>query len=324
MAVSPSCDTVLAVRFLVLGPLQVLDGGRTVPIRGRRLREVLACLLADPNQVVSVDSLVDRLWPHRPPGRPAAAVQVYVGRLRVLLEPGRAARAQGGRISREGAGYRLTVDEDELDLFEFRRLVEDGRGVLRAGSPGRASELLHRALGLWRGPVLADVNVDALARDYVPILTDARLAAVEDRVDADLQLGRHGELVSELTALVEEHPERERLRAAYLVALYCCGRKPDALANYDCWRRRMRDEQGLDPGPELQRTWQDIIADHPRLAILAAGREAGWGCQLPAALPDLRPASTARLGDLVATASGHPQQDRHLNDGQQPPHGCLH
>lgn len=319
-AVSPSCDTVLAVRFLVLGPLQVFDGGRAVPIEGRRLREVLACLLADPNQIVSVDSLVDRLWPRRPPGRPAAAVQVYVGRLRALLEPGRAARARDGRISTEGAGYRLTVDEDELDLFEFRRLVDDGRGALQAGSPGSASDTLHRALGLWRGPVLADVNVDALARDYVPVLADARLAALEDRVDADLQLGRHGNLVGELTALVEDHPERERLRAAYLVALYCCGRKPDALANYDRWRRRMRDEQGLDPGPELQRTWQDIIADHPRLAILAAGREAGWGCQLPAALPDFvgREAELARLSDHLTRPASEPATVRVLGISGEP------
>jgi DNA-binding SARP family transcriptional activator/tetratricopeptide (TPR) repeat protein len=306
--VSLSCDTVFAVRFLVLGPLQVLDDDRTVPIEGRRLREVLACLLADPNQIVSVESLVDRLWPGRPPGRPAATVQVYVGRLRALLEPGRTARARDGRICTEGAGYRLTVDRDELDLFEFERLVEDGREALRAGSPEMASDLLRRALGLWRGPVLADLDVDALTRDYVPGLTSARLGAVEDRVDADLQLGRHGDLAGELTTLVEKYPERERLRAAYLVALYRCGRKPDALANYDRWRRMMRDEQGLDPGLELQRTWQDIIVDDPRLAMLAAGGEVGLGCQLPAALPDFvgREAELARLSDQLARPASEP------------------
>ena len=175
-----------------------------------------------------------------------------------------------GRSSRTSSsssrgGYALAVDAERIDALRFERLVDEGRAALADDDPARAAELLRSALALWRGPALGDLAYERFAQDEVARLEELRLAAVEERIEADLRLGRHVELVAELEGLVREHPLRERLRAQHMLALYRSGRQADALESFRDARRSLVDELGLEPGRELRELEQAILAQDPAL-----------------------------------------------------------
>jgi DNA-binding SARP family transcriptional activator len=246
------------VEFRILGPLEVVESGRAIPLGGPRQRTLLAVLLTRPNEVISVDRLVDELWADRPPAAAVNALQYHVSQLRKLL--GRAEAI----VTRE-PGYLIRVQPDELDLLRFERLVDEAE---RAPAE-RAAALLRDALDLWRGPPLADLAHEPFAQPEIRRLEELRLTALERRVDADLELGRHDHLVAELEALVAEHPLRERLRAALMRALYASGRQAEALDLYRETRRTLIDELGIEPSPALQELEQAILRQDPALSARA-------------------------------------------------------
>jgi YVTN family beta-propeller protein len=245
------------LEFRILGPLEVLDDGRRIALGGPRQRAVLAVLLLHRGDVVSVDRLIDLVWSDRPPATAVKTLQVYVSHLRRALGDGVVVTASGG--------YSLAVEAERVDALRFERLVSEGHSALASDGPERAAELLRSALALWRGPALGDLAYETFARDAVARLDELRLAAVEERVEADLQLGRHRELVGELEGLVREHPLRERLRGQQMLALYRSGRQADALESYRRARRALTDELGIEPGRELRRLEHAILTQDPAL-----------------------------------------------------------
>jgi DNA-binding SARP family transcriptional activator len=216
-------------------------------------------LLLRAGEPVSRERVIADLWGERPPDGAVKTVQAVVSRLR------RALGGDAARLVSSAAGYRLRVEPDEFDLGRFERLCEDGRRALAAGSYGRAAARLRAALGEWRGPALADVAFEPFAPPEIARLEDLRAAAIEDRVEADLAMGRGGELVGELERLVAAEPLRERLRGQLVLALYRAGRQGEALDAYREAVRTLDAELGLHPGPELERLQQAILAHDPAL-----------------------------------------------------------
>jgi DNA-binding SARP family transcriptional activator/class 3 adenylate cyclase len=251
------------IEFRILGPLQVVSEGRVLPLGGRKQRALLALLLLDRNHVVPRDRLVDALWGDRPPASAANSVQVYVSKLRRLLDEG---TEDGSALLTESPGYLLRVPTGSLDADEFERLVAEANIALAAGSFAEAETTLARALELWRGPALADLATEAFARPDVARLEDLRLQALEARFEAMLSVGRQAEAVGELQALVGFHPLDERLRAQLMVALYRSGRQADALDTYRTFRRLLSDELGLEPSPKLRTLEQSILRQDESLA----------------------------------------------------------
>jgi DNA-binding SARP family transcriptional activator len=241
------------MEFRILGPLEALDNGRPVPLGGSKQRTLLASLLLHANDVVSRDRLIDELWGASPPATAATALQVYVSQLRKAL----------GRdlILTQPPGYLIRVSDDELDLHRFERLVVTARGE----APAHGARLLREGLALWRGAPLAELDED-FARVERGRLEEQRLAALEQRVEAELALARHAELVPELEGLVRKEPLRERLRGQLMLALYRCGRQADALEVYRSGRRLLDEELGLKPDDELQRLERAILNHDPSLA----------------------------------------------------------
>lgn len=258
-------------RFLILGPLQVVHGGREIPVRRGKLRSLLIMLLLGNDQVVSTDRLVNGLWSGNPPDTAVKTLQTYVSQLRTLLEPGRDAGRWGGSLATEHMGYRLLADADAVDARRFERLAGEG-GELAARDPAAARNLLADGLRLWRGPALADVATEAFAEAEAARLEELRLTAVEQRVAADLALGRHELVVAELRELVRRYPLRESLWEHLMLALYRGGRQAQALRAYQDVRRILGDQLGLSPGPALTMTQERILRQDPTLSPPAAAR----------------------------------------------------
>ena len=245
------------VEFRILGSLEVVDDGREIPLGGTRQRAVLAILALHRGNVVSVDRLVDELWGERTPDTAVKTLQVYVSRLRKALG--------GTALITQSGGYLLDLDPGQLDSHRFETLAGEGRKLLARGDAGAAAEQLRRALDLWRGPPLADFSYDSFAQGEIARLEELRLVVLEDRIDADLALGRHAELVPELESLARAHGRRERLRGQLMLALYRSGRQSDALESYRDARRTFVDELGLEPGRELQGLERAILTQDPAL-----------------------------------------------------------
>ncbi len=242
----------------MLGPLEVYDGERRLALGGTKQRSVLAILLLHLGETVSSDRLIDELWGEHPPVDAQTALQQHVSRLRKAL-------GSNGVLVTRAPGYALEAPAEQLDLARFRALVEQGRSELD-DTPWAAARTLRKALEQWRGPPLADLASEPFVGPSAHALEEERLAALESRIDADLACGRHAELVGELTSLVREHPLREHLRAQLMLALYRSGRQADALDAYTDARRALVDELALEPGPELQRLQQAILAHDAELA----------------------------------------------------------
>jgi DNA-binding SARP family transcriptional activator len=240
------------MEFRLLGPLEVRDGDRAVALGGVKQRALLALLLLNVNRVVPRERLIDELWGEHPPETAVASVQVYVSRLRKLLP--------AGALETRPPGYLLAVEPESVDLQRFRRLTAQARSA----DPGEASRLLEQALGLWRGTALAEFVEEPFARVEAGRLEELRLVALEDRFEAELALGRHRELVAELEPLIAVEPQRERLRAQLMLALYRCGRHGEALAAFQ-EARAVLDELGLEPSSALRQLERQILTQDPGL-----------------------------------------------------------
>jgi DNA-binding SARP family transcriptional activator len=252
------------VEFGILGPLEVRDGGRVVPIVGTRQRTLLAILLLEANRVVSSDRLLDALWGAEQPRSGATALRVRVSELRKTLDGER--RAGSARLLvTEPGGYALRIPLDSLDLHRFERLAAEGERALEHGDSALASLRLREALALWRGPALEGLGDWSFAQLEVARLEELRLAALELRIEADLALGGHAELIGELDALVQRYPLREHLRALLMRVLYRSGRQAEALALYAATRRALVEELGIEPGPALQQLHHAVLAQDPAL-----------------------------------------------------------
>ena len=259
------------IEFGLLGPLEVVLDSRRLAVGGWRQRALLGLLLLHANQVVPRESLIEGLWGERQPDTAANSLQVAVHALRKVLG--------ADRILTREPGYLVHVEPGELDLERFRRLTERARGE----APVDGAETLREALALWRGPTLANIDEAAFAGAAQSELEELRLTALEQRIAADLALGRHAELVHELEALVNRNPFRERLRRELMLALYRSGRQAEALEAYRQARRTLMDELGLEPGAELQELERAILRQDPALALQAGQVETN----LPAPLTPL-------------------------------------
>jgi DNA-binding SARP family transcriptional activator len=273
------------VEFRVLGPLQVLVDGGELELRRPKQRALLALLLLRVGEVVSADRLVEELWAGKPPKTAVGSLQNLVSGLRKQLG--------AGSIQTHAPGYRLVLDPEQVDLNRFERLVS------RAGETEEAqrrASLLREALALWRGPALADLALEPFAQIEIVRLEERRTAAREDLLDAELELGRHAQLVGELEALVSEHPLRERLRGQLMLALYRSGRQAEALEAYRLARETLVEELGIEPASELQQLEQSILR-HDK-ALDPAARVVA-----PSAEPDRRKTVTVLFTDVVDSTS---------------------
>ncbi len=256
--------------FGLLGPLVVRDGPREISVSAPRQRVLLAGLLLSAGRVVSLDALAGMLWEGEPPAGARGALHSAVQRLRSTLGP-----AGAELIETRAPGYLISIGDDKLDIRQFSALTTRGHAAAEAGDWAQAASLLREALGLWRGDPLADVPSPVLRDREVASLEDQRQQAVAARIDADLHLGRHSEVVAELRQLVAAHPLQEQFHAQLMLSLYRSGRQADALAAYQDARRIVTGELGLEPSPGLRLLHQRILAADGELQPGADGRAAG-------------------------------------------------
>jgi DNA-binding SARP family transcriptional activator len=248
--------------YRILGPIEVFDGERQLSLGGPRQRAVLALLLLHCNETITRDTMVDELWRDDPPPTAFKVVQNCVSNLRKELTGG------AETLRTVGGAYTLAVELGELDRDRFERLLGEGRAALAAGDSADAAELLRDALALWRGSPLSDFAYERFAQDEITRLEELHLAALEARIEADLALGRHVELVPELEALVGGHPLREHLRWQLMLALYRAGRQAEALEAYRDARRTLLAELGIEPGRMLHELERAILSQDPALEVL--------------------------------------------------------
>jgi DNA-binding SARP family transcriptional activator len=286
------------LQFRILGPLEVVGGAGPLPLGGPKQKAVLACLLVQANEVVPVDALAEAIWEGRPPDSATGTIRTYVSHLRKALDPGPAPEAARQVLLTRPPGYMLRAAPGQLDSHRFERLLEQGRRALLHGTADLALARLGEALQLWRGPALADFASESFARAEAARLEGCRLAAIEERIEAQLALGLHSELVAELEHLARMHPLRERLWGQLMLALYRAGRQAEALGVYQQTRVMLAEEMGIDPSPALRDLQRAILQQDPRLEWHPPGR-AG---QLPAS--DAGPA--AAPPDPAAPPAGGP------------------
>ena len=246
------------VDFRILGPLEVASNGDNVPLGGGKQRALLAVLLLHADRVVPVERIIDDLWGESVPDTAPKMVQVYVSQLRKQL-PGELLRTRA-------PGYVLELDGHALDLHRFDELVEQGRAALANGQPEQAARELRAALDLWRGSALAEFE-EPFAQLESARLEEQRVVCLEERIEADLALGRHAQLVGELESLVRRLPHRERLRGQHMLALYRSGRQAEALESYGAFRRMLSDDLGIDPSPALRELERQILQQAPSLEL---------------------------------------------------------
>jgi YVTN family beta-propeller protein len=254
-----------ALELLLLGPIAAKRDGHEIAIAGARQRALLAVLAASAGEVVASDRLIDELWGDEPPDTASTALHGLVSQLRKTLEPDRSPGAGPTVILTRAPGYVLNAEPDMLDVERFERLAAEGRSLLERGDCGAASDRLRQALELWRGAALAGAHETPSTRAETLRLEELKLEAIEDRVDADVALGRHADLVPELEALVRREPFRERLSGQLMLALYRSGRQAEALELYQRTRARFVDELGIEPTPRLRELEQAILRQDPEL-----------------------------------------------------------
>jgi DNA-binding SARP family transcriptional activator len=292
--------------FRLLGPLEVVgDDGEPLVLGGQQQRAVLAMLLLRANRVVSTDSLIDGLWKDNPPRTATTSLQNSIYALRKLLG--------APAIVTRSPGYMLVLDDDDLDLTRFERLVAEARRL----EPADRAEKLHEALALWRGDPLSDVGFEPAVEAEIRRLDELRITTLEDRIDADLACARYADVVPELVALVTAHPLRERLRAQLMLAHYHSGRQDDALRVYDNARRALA-EIGLEPSPQLQELHRWILrheVPRPRAADAQADDvhfEQIAAAVLAGRFVPVLGADTVLLGEQLATRFAYPDDAHDL------------
>jgi SARP family transcriptional regulator, regulator of embCAB operon len=257
--------------FRVLGPLEVSSGSTVGHLTASKPRQLLALMLLRPSLVVPVDTMSSELWEDEPPSSAQTTIQTYVLHIRRMLAS--TLGVSQAEVTRDilvttAGGYRLRVGPGELDLHDYERLVTDGRAALDRGDHDGGSALLSRALGLWRDTALADVRLGAVLRIDVARLEEDRLAAVQQRIDAQMRLDNHQGVLCELGCLAARHPLHEDLQARYMLALYRSGRRTDALDTFHRLRSTLRDGLGLEPSGRLQQLQQAILNADPALDLM--------------------------------------------------------
>jgi DNA-binding SARP family transcriptional activator len=295
------------VEFGILGPLQVLASERPVVLGAAKLRATLAVLLVHANQFTSLDRLVDELWEDRPPSSAAKLVPQYVSQLRRSLQPDWDRRCRAGPLlETRPRGYLLHVEGDALDADRFRAMVERSRCLGRSDAAQAAADGLRQALSLWRGVALADVPRTPSVAAAAVQLEELRIAAAGDRIEAELTVGRHSELVCELSALVSRHPLQERLRGQLMLALYRSGRQAEALQAYQAARQVLLEELGIEPGRALRQLQQAVLNGDPAL------EPAGDRMRVAATVPSAQ-VPPAQLPAAVADFTGRGRHLRQLH-----------
>ncbi|WP_432994625.1 BTAD domain-containing putative transcriptional regulator [Dactylosporangium sp. CA-233914] len=295
------------MEFRVLGPVQAFAAGDPVDLGDRKQRLILAVLLLEANQLVPVGRLMHLLWQDRPPATARRIVQTHISRLRSILHE-RHSTAGDLRLTRCGEGYLLTCDPQRVDVHRFRAEVERAR---HSGEDAERVGILRDALALWRGPALADVADDEIREELCGGLDESRLAALEERLDAELRLGHQDRLIDDLTELSTRYPHRQRLVGQLMLALHQAGRTADALRLYAGYRVRLAEELGLEPSPGLQRLHVSILRADPATAPATPARPAppapavaapARPRQLPADVPRFlgRESYLTRLGNALA------------------------
>ena len=306
----------MRIEFRILGPLEVSADGRVLPLGSPKQRALLALLLVHANETVSRDRLIEELWGDAAPASVESAFHVYLSRLRRLLE----SAGGGALLVREAHGYRLRVEPDQLDATRFASLAGEGREALAAGKVELAADRFRQALALWRGPPLADLQSERFAITAAARLDEERVSALEQRLEADLALGRHRELVGELETLVAENPYRERLRAQLMLALHRSGRQAEALQAYQDARRTLADELGLKPGHELKELEQAILRQDPTLTLERSAERQTEPEPSPPPLASVPPpleerkVVTVLFADLVVAERVDPEDVRTIQD----------
>lgn len=245
--------------FRILGPIEVVESDGSIRLGGPRQRATLAILLLEANRVVSVERLAEDLYAGAAPVTAVTQVQRQISDLRKVLPK--------QVIETRSPGYMIHVLTEQLDLNRFERQAENATQLLARGEAQRAAELLRDALALWRGAPLADLAYESFAQSAIERLDEIRLAALEQRIEADLALGRHRELVAELEQLTSEQPTRERFRAQLMFALYRSGRQPEALDVYRNTRETLMREFGIEPTPRLRELERAILTQDPALDL---------------------------------------------------------
>ncbi len=242
------------MRFRILGPLEVQTGTGWTAIGAAKWRAALACLLLNAGQVVSTDTLIDELWGDEPPARATNLVSIYVLRLRRLMGD-----TDGKTLVTRAPGYQLRLDPDDLDAQHFTDLMSEGRQALTGDDPQHAAKLLADALSLWRGKALADVPQSPFIEAEADRLDELRLSATELRIEADLACGRHRDVIPELHRMLADQQLREELWLLLMRALDGAGRRAEALTAYEQARTVIADQLGVDPGPEIQQLFQQLL-----------------------------------------------------------------
>ncbi len=293
--------------FRILGPLEVRDGDREVRLRAGKERALLALLLVNANRTLAIDRIVDDLWGEDVPESAQKMVQIHVSKLRKVLA--------AGLLHTRPPGYSLQLAPDDIDLDRFERLVAKARTSLDVGRAGEASADFRAALELWRGPALAEFASEPFASAEGARLEEVRVSALEGRLEADLLLGRHGDLVGELEALIARYPLREGLRRQHMLALYRSGRQAEALNAYQEARRALADELGIEPSPVLRRLERRILQQDSSLDLAVPPAAPGEAAPVSAPVPAV--ARVAAVDDVLTgarTRSGRlaPAEERKL------------
>lgn len=313
------------MEFRILGPVEVVGEGGSFSLPEGRGRALLTVLALHPGRVVSTDRLIDQLWGETPPATARTKLHGLISTLRRVLEPDRQADADPVLLQTQPPGYVLAMDPDQVDAFRFRRLV----GTAAELPAAERARVLTEALELWRGPALADFTYAPFAQSEITSLEELRLSAIEDRITAELHLGRHTALAPELEALITENPFRERMRAQAMLAQYRSGNQQRALSVYRDAYNTFTEELGIEPGPELQDLEVAILTHDPALASMpvAVGGAEGAGIfeersTAEAWLSESRRFVTVMYVDLRMAASARPDPEAHRRVTRQA-HGKI-
>ncbi|MDI3423701.1 AfsR/SARP family transcriptional regulator [Streptomyces luteolus] len=263
------------MKIQVLGPLSAeVNGGAIVPTAAKP-RQILSLLALYPGRVLPVSMIMEEIWGTKPPQSALTTLQTYILQLRRRLGTAMGPDAPGSAkdvLATRHGGYLLQIPPEAVDVHQYEQLVTAGRAAFEDGDDEVSADRFRRALDLWRGPALVDVRVGPILEIEVLRLEESRLGVVERRIDADLRIGRHAELISELTELTARHPQHEGLHSQAMVALYRSGRQAAALDVYRRLRMRLIDELGVEPSPQVQRLHQAMLSVDPQLDVVAGPR----------------------------------------------------